>query len=90
LLAVWVRGQLLLMLAIGVMAGVGYFVIGLPNPAVLAVAAGLFEIVPMIGPVLAFTPAVLVALATDPSKALIVLVYAVIIQQTRARSWCRV
>ena len=81
----WVRGQLLLMLAIGVMAGLGYFVIGLPNPAVLAVAAALFEIVPMIGPVLAFTPAVLVALAADPSKALIVLVYAVIIQQIESQ-----
>ena len=81
----WVRGQLLLMLAIGVMAGVGYSVIGLPNPAVLAVAAGLFEIVPMIGPVLAFTPAVLVALAADPSKALIVLVYAIIIQQIESQ-----
>src|SRR4029079_12664805 len=28
----WVRGQLLLMFAIGVMASVGYTVIGLPNP----------------------------------------------------------
>jgi predicted PurR-regulated permease PerM len=81
----WVRGQLLLMLAIGVMAGVGYLLIGLPNPAILAVAAGLFEIVPMIGPVLAFTPAVLVALATDPSKALVVLVYAIIIQQIESQ-----
>jgi predicted PurR-regulated permease PerM len=81
----WVRGQLLLMLAVGVMAGLGYLVIGLPNPAVLAVAAGLFEIVPMIGPVLAFTPAVLVALATDPTKALIVVVYAVIIQQIESQ-----
>ncbi len=77
----WVRGQLLLMLAIGVMAGVGFLVIGLPNPALLGVAAGLFEIVPMIGPFLAFAPAVLTALTVDPSKALIVLGYAVVIQQ---------
>src|SRR5436309_4852175 len=45
----WVRGQLLLMLVVGVMAGIGYTVIGLPNPALLGVASGLFEIVPMIG-----------------------------------------
>ena len=77
----WVRGQIILMIAIGVMAGVGYFFIGLPNPALLAVLAGLFEIVPMIGPFLAFAPAVLVALAIDPSKALIVVVYAFVIQQ---------
>ena len=78
----WVRGQLLLMLAIGVMATIGYFMLGLPNPALLGVAAGLFEIIPMIGPFLAFAPAVLVALAAvDPTRALMVAGYALIIQQ---------
>ncbi|MDQ6673712.1 MAG: AI-2E family transporter [Chloroflexota bacterium] len=77
----WVRGQLILMLAIGVMAGIGYFVIGLPSPALLGVAAGSFEIIPMIGPFLAFAPAVLVALAIDPTRAIVVLVYALVIQQ---------
>ncbi|HEX8966539.1 MAG TPA: AI-2E family transporter [Chloroflexota bacterium] len=77
----WVRGQIILMLAIGVMAGLGYVLLGLPNPALLAVAAGLFEIVPLLGPVLAFTPAFLVALAVDPGKAAIVVVYALVIQQ---------
>lgn len=80
----WVRGQLLLMLAVGVMAGLGYTLIGLPNPALLGVAAGLFEIVPMIGPFLAFAPAVLVALTIDPSKALLVAGYALVIQQVES------
>lgn len=39
----WVRGQLLIMLAISVMAGVSFLLLGLPNPLVLAVLAGLFE-----------------------------------------------
>jgi predicted PurR-regulated permease PerM len=78
----WVRGQLLLMLAIGVMATVGYVLLGLPNPILLGVAAALFEIIPMIGPFLAFAPAVLVALATvDPTRALEVAAYALLIQQ---------
>ncbi len=77
----WVRGQLILMLAIGVMAGIGYFLIGLPNPLLLAVLAALGEMIPMIGPILAFTPAVIVALTIDPYTALIVLVYAIVIQQ---------
>jgi predicted PurR-regulated permease PerM len=77
----WVRGQLLLMLAVGVAATIGYTVIGLPNPVLLGVLAGVLEIVPMLGPFLAFAPAVLVALAIDPTKAIIVLVYALIIQQ---------
>jgi predicted PurR-regulated permease PerM len=69
------------MLIVAVLAGITFFFIGLPNPVLLAVAAGLFEIIPMIGPFLAFTPAVLIALATDPSKALIVVVCAIVIQQ---------
>jgi predicted PurR-regulated permease PerM len=81
----WVRGQLILMLAIGTMAAVGYFLLGLPNPVLLGVAAGLFEIVPMIGPFLAFAPAVLVALtAVDPTRALAVAGYALVIQQVES------
>ncbi len=78
----WVRGQLILMLAIALAATAGYLVLGLPNPALLGVVAGLCEIIPMIGPFLAFAPAVLVALAVvDPTRALIVLAYALVIQQ---------
>lgn len=77
----WVRGQLILMLAVGVAAGIGFFFIGLPNWLLLAVAAALLEMIPLLGPVLAFAPAVLVALAIDPVKALIVVAYAVVVQQ---------
>jgi predicted PurR-regulated permease PerM len=78
----WVRGQLILMLAVGVMATIGYVMLGLPNPILLGVAAGLFEIIPMVGPFLAFAPAVLVALAAiDPTRALAVAGYALVIQQ---------
>ncbi|HZS00593.1 MAG TPA: AI-2E family transporter [Chloroflexota bacterium] len=77
----WVRGQLLIMFAIGGMAGVAFLLLDLPNPLVLAVLAGLFEIIPMIGPFLAFVPALLVALATDPFKALLLVAIAVVIQQ---------
>jgi predicted PurR-regulated permease PerM len=80
----WVRGQLILMLAVGVAATIGYAVIGLPNPVLLGVMAGLLEIVPMLGPFLAFAPAVLVALAIDPTKAIIVVLYALVIQQIEA------
>jgi predicted PurR-regulated permease PerM len=77
----WVRGQLLVMLAMAIMAGIGFFVIGLPNPILLGVLAGLGELVPMVGPFLAFAPAVLVALTIDPYTALIVVVFAIVVQQ---------
>lgn len=77
----WVRGQLLVMFALGLMAGLAFLLLGLPNPLLLAVLAGLFEIIPIIGPFLAFLPAMLVALATDPTKALILIPVALAIQQ---------
>jgi predicted PurR-regulated permease PerM len=79
-LGAWVRGQLILMLIVGVVAGLGFLLLGLPSPLVLAVGAGLAEVIPIVGPVLAFAPAVLVALATTPAKLPLLIAYAVIVQ----------
>jgi predicted PurR-regulated permease PerM len=77
----WVRGQLLAMLALGVMAAVACALLGLPNPVLLGVLAGVAEIIPLVGPFLAFLPAVLVALAVDPTKVLFLVPTAIVIQQ---------
>lgn len=77
----WVRGQLSLMLLVGVVAGLGFSLIGLPNAALLGVGAGVLEVIPILGPFLAFSPALLVALAVDPAKALAVLIFAIVVQQ---------
>src|SRR5207244_5645193 len=55
------RGQLTLALIIGVLAGVGTAVLGLPYAVVLGVLAGLFELLPVFGPMLSVIPAVVVA-----------------------------
>jgi predicted PurR-regulated permease PerM len=68
----YVRAQLLLALIIGCLAGVGCAVIGVPFPLVVALAAGIFELVPIVGPfvggavalLLAATVSVLLAVAT--------------------------
>ena len=75
----WARGQLLLMLIIGVLAGVGYSVLGLPYALLLGVWAALTEIIPLFGPYLGALPAVLVALAQSPTLALAVVGYAVVV-----------
>jgi predicted PurR-regulated permease PerM len=77
----WVRGQLLVMLTIGALAGVGYALMGLKYAAVLAILAALFEIVPLVGPWLGAIPAILVALTQDVRLAVAVTVYILIIQQ---------
>lgn len=59
----WLRGQLLLGLIIGVAAGVGMAVIGMPYAVLLGIVAGVTELIPVIGPVLGAIPAVFIALA---------------------------
>jgi len=78
----YIAGQGLLCLFIGVLALIAYILIGLPNALVLAMAAGVLEAVPMIGPVLGAVPAALVALSIAPSKLLWVIAATIIIQQT--------
>ena len=77
----YMAGQGILCLAIGIMALVAYLLIGLPNALVLALLAGVLEVVPMIGPLLGAIPAMLVALSLAPDKLVWVIVATVIIQQ---------
>jgi len=56
------RGELLLMLIIGTMTWLGLTVLGVPGALYLSIVAGLLEIIPNLGPVLATIPAVIVAL----------------------------
>lgn len=76
----WVRGQLLLMLFIGVLAAIGYTLMGLKYALVLAILAALLEIVPLVGPWLGAIPAILVALTQDVRLAVVVGVYILVIQ----------
>ncbi len=80
-LGLWVRGQLILMGSIFLMTTVAYLVLGLENPLLLGVIAGLAEAVPLVGPALGAVPALFVALTSDsPEKALLVAVVYVAIQ----------
>ena len=58
----FLRGQLHLMLIIGLVTWLGGFILGLPQAFFLGVIAGFMELIPNVGPVLAAVPAVLIAL----------------------------
>lgn len=77
----YLRGQLTLALIVGLAAGTCTAVLGLPYAVVLGVLAGLFELVPMFGPVLSAVPALLVAMFMPFPTVLWVLLFFVIIQQ---------
>ena len=81
ILSAYIRGQLLLCVFIGVMATVGLSLLGVRFPAVLGLVAGVFEILPFIGPVIGAVPAVIVATIQAPLLGLWTLLLFVGIQQ---------
>ena len=77
----WTRGQLVLMIIIGVASGFAYWFMDLRFWLALAIWAGLTEAIPFIGPFIGGGTAALVALADSPEKALWVVLFAVVLQQ---------
>jgi predicted PurR-regulated permease PerM len=77
----WLIGQFVLMLFIGVLSYVGLLVFGVKYALLLAVLAGVFEIVPYLGPVIAAIPAVFFAAADSPTKGLLIIAFYLLIQR---------
>ena len=77
----YIAGQGVLCLTVAVMALAAYLLIGLPNALVLALVAGVMELIPLVGPLLGAIPAMAIALAIAPSKLIWVIVATLIIQQ---------
>jgi predicted PurR-regulated permease PerM len=69
----WMQGQILLGVLVMILVYVGLLIIGIPHALLLAVLAGIFELIPIFGPIIAAIPAIFVAYAADgTSTALIV------------------
>lgn len=79
--AAFLRGQLLLSLAVGSMTAVGLLLTGTPGWLLLGILMGVLELVPYIGPVLAGVPAVLLALQGGWGRALWTLGVIVVVQE---------
>lgn len=83
------RGQISLMLIIGGVVWVGLAILGVPGALSLAIIAGLLEVVPNLGPIVATIPAVVVALLQGSNylpvnnfvMALLVIGFYVLVQQ---------
>ena len=77
----WLGGQLLLAAIIGSTAALGLWLLGVPYFYVLALVAAVGEMIPVIGPLIAAIPAILVAFTVSPAVALGVAIFFVIQQQ---------
>lgn len=63
-IGLWMQGQLLLAIIIGVLVYLGLTILGVEHALLLAIIAALFELIPVFGPILAAIPAVLIALTS--------------------------
>jgi predicted PurR-regulated permease PerM len=81
----WVRGTLVAMLLIGLLVGLGLWLLGVPEALLLGIFAGLTEVIPYIGPWISGAVAALVALvAVDPLKALQVAILFILVYQVES------
>ena len=84
----WIRGQLFLGVTVGVATFVGLLILNFAVDPVfgrfallLAVSAGVLELLPIIGPIIAAVPAVLLALTAGPQAAIAALLLYLLVQQ---------
>ncbi len=77
----WLRGQILLGLIVGTAVFIGLSFIGVKYALLLGIIAGIFEIVPYVGPVVSIVPALIIGFADSPVRGLLVLGLYLVIQQ---------
>lgn len=78
----WVRAQLTLSITVGALTFIGLKALSIPYALPLALIAGILEIVPIVGPIIAAIPAILVALTISPIIAIATTALFIVVQQT--------
>lgn len=67
----WMQGQLMLGLIVSILLYLGLTILGIPNALLLAVLAGIFELIPVFGQILAAIPALAIAFSDGGFTALL-------------------
>jgi len=62
----YIQGQIIVALCIGLLLYIGYLIIGLDYAIILAMIAAVTSVVPYLGPMIAITPAVIIAIIAGP------------------------
>ncbi len=76
----WPVATLLSMAAVGAMTSFAYWLIGLPSALLLGVVAGLLEVIPYFGAVIAAIPAVITAATVSPTLVFLTLLTVIAVQ----------
>jgi predicted PurR-regulated permease PerM len=77
----WLAGQVIAMMLVGVCTSAGLWLVGVPSPFALGLIAGLAEFVPILGPIVAAIPAILIASTQDWQTVVLAVAVLVVVQQ---------
>ena len=77
----WVRGETVLMTVVGLLSYIGLVLLGVPFALPLSIIAGLFEVVPTIGPIISAIPAIIAGLTISVPTAIAVAALYFVVQQ---------
>jgi predicted PurR-regulated permease PerM len=77
----WARGELTLMMLVGTATYVGLRLLGIPFALPLSILAGLLEMIPYMGPIIAAIPAIIIGVSISPLIGLATAALAFLIQQ---------
>jgi predicted PurR-regulated permease PerM len=75
----YIRSEVILSLLAGLLLGLGYWLLGSPYPALLALAGALASLIPVVGVVLVFIPVLLVGLLTSVQMSMLTVIYALVV-----------
>jgi predicted PurR-regulated permease PerM len=77
----FIAGRIISSFLLGVLSFIGYVIIGLPYPLLLAIICAIFNFIPYFGPLLGAIPCVIVAFTESPSMVLWVIIVVFVAQQ---------
>ena len=83
-IAKYISGQALVCLFVGTFTFIGYLLIGLPYAFLLGFTAAITNIIPYLGPYIGLIPAAIIGLTVSPTKALLVCVVVLVVQQVES------
>ncbi len=83
-IGLWFRTQVLLSITVGVLVWVSLLILGVKHAFFLGIIAGIFELVPFVGPIISGAAAVLSALTVSSALALYTLIVFLLIHEIEA------
>ncbi|PAV31622.1 AI-2E family transporter [Virgibacillus profundi] len=81
----YIQGQIMVSFCIGIMMYIGFLIIGMDYALILAAIASVTSIVPYLGPTIAITPALIIAIVTSPFMVIKLVIVWTIVQLSEGK-----